>query len=355
MTWKVCADYTSICLHGEEICASSLRGLLVLEREIKDQLAGHLTNLRYPVEIVATLGDDVVSRNMFYLLNEIDEISEKVIMKFDGSDCRTPSFSINSRTGASVRFAGLPLGHEFTSLVLALLWAGGHPPRVSEAALHTVRTLEAEFAFELYFSPSCQICAHMVQSLALLALHSPSVSATFIEASAFRAEVENREVSGFPVTFLNGKRFINGAVQLENLLSMLTGGPLAGQAAAPLPPDRSNFATFRLASGGLEGAIYCIRAAGQVLHPAMARLIEETVPAGVRLALIDETKRGGGEANGHDVLWRTWTKSLEAIGFVLSDGGEAQQLSSRPTAQSGFETALLAKCDHPILWFRKVH
>ncbi len=104
-----------------------------------------------------------------------------------------------------VRFAGLPMGHEFTSLVLALLWTGGHPPKVSDETLQQIRDLEGDFAFEMYFSLSCHNCPDVVQALTLLALFNPHVTATLIEGGAFQQEVDARGVMAVPATFLNGE------------------------------------------------------------------------------------------------------------------------------------------------------
>ena len=135
---------------------------------------------------------------------EIAAISDKVSARFDGDERRMPSFENppRVRSHVSVRFAGLPMGHEFTSLVLALLWAGGHPPKVSDEVLQQIRELEGDFAFEMYFSLSCHNCPDVVQALTLLALHNPRSTATLIEGGAFQEEVERRDVMAVPATFL---------------------------------------------------------------------------------------------------------------------------------------------------------
>ena len=109
----------------------------MLDDTLKAQLAAYLERVQQPFEIVACLSDSENSREMLELLQTIQSLrSDKITLRTDGQDARKPSFSLQ-RTGSdtSLRFAGLPLGHEFTSLVLALLWTGGHPPKETAETL----------------------------------------------------------------------------------------------------------------------------------------------------------------------------------------------------------------------------
>src|SRR5690606_23768816 len=136
---------------------SKAKEFQMLDAGMKEQLRQYLANLREPIELVASLGDDKRSADTRDLPNEIAELSVQVEAQFDGTDERKPSFIIRRASDAQkwVRFAGLPMGHEFSSLVLALLWAGGHPPKVSDEVLEQIRNLEGDFNFEMYFSLSC--------------------------------------------------------------------------------------------------------------------------------------------------------------------------------------------------------
>ncbi|TCD01940.1 alkyl hydroperoxide reductase subunit F [Erythrobacteraceae bacterium CFH 75059] len=206
----------------------------MLDNAMQAQLRTYLDNLRTPVELVASLGDDEKSAQTRQLLEQIAALHPDVRFLDDGTDARRPSFIIRRAAEPDrwVRFAGLPLGHEFTSLVLALLWAGGHPPKVDSALLEQVRALEGEHAFEMYFSLSCHNCPDVVQALTLLALENPRVTATLIEGGTFRDEVEAREVMAVPAVFLDGKPFWNGRLDLAELLAKLDTGAEARAAAA---------------------------------------------------------------------------------------------------------------------------
>ena len=154
----------------------------MLDATMKQQLQTYLANLREPIELVASLGDDKRSADTRELLTEIAALHEMVTASFDGADARKPSFVVRRASDPEkwVRFAGLPMGHEFTSLVLALLWAGGHPPKVEQELLDQIAALEGDFAFEMYFSLSCHNCPDVVQALTLMALHNPRITATLI-------------------------------------------------------------------------------------------------------------------------------------------------------------------------------
>lgn len=148
----------------------------MLDANLKDQLAAYLERITQPVELVVSLDNSEASREMQELLEEIAALSPQVSVLTDGDDARKPSFAIR-RTGTAiaVRFAGLPMGHEFTSLVLALLQVGGHPSKTAEDVLQQVRDLDGDYHFETYFSQSCQNCPDVVQALNLMSVVNPRI------------------------------------------------------------------------------------------------------------------------------------------------------------------------------------
>ncbi len=233
----------------------------MLDANLKQQLSQYLGMLREPIELVASLGDDAKSTETRELLTVIASLSDKVTATFDGDDKRRPSCIIRRASDASawVRFAGLPLGHEFTSLVLALLWAGGHPPKVSEEALEIARAIEGEHEFEMYFSLSCHNCPDVVQALTLLALNNPHVNATLIEGGTFQAEVEERGVMAVPAVFLNGKMWGSGKMSIEEILAKLDTG--ADEKAAAVLAGKKPFEVLVVGGGpaGASAAIYTAR------------------------------------------------------------------------------------------------
>ena len=233
----------------------------MLDANLTQQLKTYLANLREPVDLVASLGDDEKSAQTRELLEEIAALHDMVSASFDGTDERKPSFIIRRASDAEkwVRFAGLPMGHEFTSLVLALLWAGGHPPKVDADLLEQVRGLEGDFHFEMYFSLSCHNCPDVVQALTLMALENPRVTATLIEGGTYQDEVDARDVMAVPATFLNGEPFYNGKMELAEILAKVDTG--ADAKAAEKLAAKEPFEVLIVGGGpaGAAAGIYTAR------------------------------------------------------------------------------------------------
>lgn len=232
----------------------------MLDTNLKQQLETHLTRVTQPVEMVAALDDSDASREMRSLLEEITSLTRMVtfIERKDGAD-RVPSFRVRrAGTDMGVRFAGVPVGHEFTSLILTLLWAGGHPPRVDDAVIEQIRALQGDFEFETYISLSCQNCPEVVQALHLMAIVNPGIRSTMIDGALFQSEVEGRQVMAVPTVFLNGAKFAQGRMTLQEILGKLDAGAAAREAGrldAQAPFD------VLVVGGGPAGASAAIYAA----------------------------------------------------------------------------------------------
>ncbi|MBI0476619.1 alkyl hydroperoxide reductase subunit F [Sphingomonas sp. MA1305] len=231
----------------------------MLDANLTQQLKGYLVNIRQPIELVATRGDDAKSRQMGELLGEIAALSDHITV-VDGTDARTPSFLIRrAGTDIGVRFAGLPMGHEFTSLVLALLHVGGHPSKAAPALLDQVRGLDGDFAFETYFSLSCQNCPDVVQALNLMAVLNPRITHTAIDGALFQDEVTQRKVMAVPTVFLNGEPFGQGRMELEQIVAKLDTGASARAAATIAAKDPFDVLVVGGGPAGAAAAIYAAR------------------------------------------------------------------------------------------------
>ncbi len=223
------------------------------------QLKTFLGNLRRPIELVASLGEGQKSADTKSLVEEIAALSDKVTARFDGTDARQPSFAIGAvGEEARVRFAGLPLGHEFTSLILALLHTGGHPPKEEAELLDTVRGLEGPLHFETFFSLTCQNCPDVVQALNIMAALNPEVTHVAIDGALFQDEVDRRKIMAVPQVFLNGEPFGQGRMDLAQIVAKIDTGAVARAAekiAAKEPFD------VLVVGGGPAGAAAAIYAA----------------------------------------------------------------------------------------------
>ncbi|WP_333588043.1 alkyl hydroperoxide reductase subunit F, partial [Phenylobacterium sp.] len=232
----------------------------MLDANLKSQLQGYLQNVSQPVELIASLDGGAKSAEMQDLLEDIASVSGgKVAVRLDGADARKPSFEIRrAGTDIAVTFAGLPMGHEFTSLVLALLQVGGHPPRVEAEIAEQVKALEGDFVFETYFSLSCQNCPDIVQALNAMSVLNPRIRHTAIDGALFQDEVAARQIMAVPTIFLNGEVWGQGRMGLEEILAKLDTGAAARDAAkiaAKAPFD------VLVVGGGPAGAAAAIYAA----------------------------------------------------------------------------------------------
>ncbi|MGV3554177.1 MAG: thioredoxin family protein, partial [Croceibacterium sp.] len=202
----------------------------MLDANLKQQLTSYLANIREPIELVASLGDDAKSGELKALLEGIASLSDKVSVA-TGDDKRKPSFMIRRvGTDIGVRFAGIPMGHEFTSLVLALLQVGGHPSKAAQELIEQVKSLDGDYAFETYFSLSCQNCPDVVQALNLMSVLNPRISHTAIDGALFQDEVNERKVMAVPTVFLNGEPFGSGRMELEQIVAKIDSGASARMA-----------------------------------------------------------------------------------------------------------------------------
>jgi NADH-dependent peroxiredoxin subunit F len=241
----------------------------MLDANLKTQLASYLQRISQPVELVASLDDTPASGKLQELLRDIAQASPHVsIVETRGGPHRTPSFSVAS-PGESprVRFAGLPIGHEFTSLVLALLQVGGYPPKLEDAVLRQVRELEGDFEFEIYVSLTCHNCPDVVQALNLMAIQNPRIKATMIDGSLFPREVQERQVMAVPTVFLNGTHFGQGRITLEEILAKIdaAGGMREAEKIAVKEPF-----DVLVVGGGPAGAAAAVYAARKGIRTGVA-------------------------------------------------------------------------------------
>ena len=234
----------------------------MLDDNLRTQLQSYLGRMTRPIVLVATLDDTEASRELHALLEDVASLSPLITLETRSADgaVRSPSFSV-SRIGedSGIRFAGIPMGHEFTSLVLALLHAGGHPPKVDAAVIEQIAGLDGDFEFETYISLSCQNCPEVVQALNLMAVLNPRIRSTMIDGALFQAEVEAREVMAVPSVYLNGQPFAQGRMTVEEILAKLDTKSEARRATQL--KDKGPFDVLIVGGGpaGASAAIYAAR------------------------------------------------------------------------------------------------
>ena len=233
----------------------------MLDANIKGQLKAYMEKLQQPIELVAAYDDSKKSEELKQLLEEIEPMSEKISLRTEEStEVRRPSFAINRvGTDIGVRFAGIPMGHEFTSLVLALLQVGGHPSKASQEVIQQVQELEGEFEFETYFSLSCQNCPDVVQALNLMSVLNPNIKHTSIDGALFQDEVEQREVMAVPSVYLNGQPWGQGRMTLEEIAARLDTNSAEKEARKINQKDAFDVLVIGGGPAGSAAAIYAAR------------------------------------------------------------------------------------------------
>ncbi|MCK7550751.1 alkyl hydroperoxide reductase subunit F [Marinobacter goseongensis] len=233
----------------------------MLDASIKEQLKAYMDKLQQPIELVAAYDDGPKSQELRELLEELEPMSAKISLRTEEDpDVRRPSFAINRvGTDIGVRFAGIPMGHEFTSLILALLQVGGHPSKATQDVIEQVQSLDGEFEFETYFSLSCQNCPDVVQALNLMSVLNPKIRHTSIDGALFQDEVEKREVMAVPSVYLNGATFGQGRMTMEEIVAKLDTNSDAREAEKINGKDAFEVLVVGGGPAGSAAAIYAAR------------------------------------------------------------------------------------------------
>jgi len=232
----------------------------MLDSTLKGQLKAYLERVTQPIELVASLDERPASAEMRELLEDLAGLSDKITLRLDGSDARRPSFNI-SRVGQDmgIRFAAIPMGHEFTSLVLALLQAGGHPPKVDAETIEQIKALDGDFVFETYMSLTCHNCPDVVQAMNLMAVLNPRVRAVAIDGGLFQDEVDRLQIMAVPTVFLNGQPFGSGRMELAEILKKIDTGSAARDAAKLAQKDAFDMLIIGGGPAGAAAAVYAAR------------------------------------------------------------------------------------------------
>ncbi len=356
----------------------------MLDTNLKTQLKAYLEKVTQPFEIVASLDDGEKSREMLSLLQDIAGLSDKITLKTDGDDARKPSFSLNRIGGnISLRFAGIPMGHEFTSLVLALLQVGGHPSKTAPEVIEQIKALDGDYSFETYFSLSCQNCPDVVQALNLMAVLNPSIKHVAIDGALFQDEVEARQIMSVPSIYLNGELFTQGRMSEEEILAKLDTGSSARDAEKLKAKDAFDVLVVGGGPAGAAAAIYAARKGirtgvaaerfgGQVLDtmaienfisvketegPKLARALEEHVRE-YEVDIMNLQRASQLIPAGDDGLHRVQFENggeLKAKTLILATGARWREMNV-PGEQEyrGRGVAYCPHCDGPLFKGKRV-
>ncbi|MBK9325112.1 MAG: alkyl hydroperoxide reductase subunit F [Hydrogenophilales bacterium] len=353
----------------------------MLDANIKTQLKAYLEKLVDPIELVASLDDSAKSAEMRGLLEDIASLSDKVSLLENGNDARRPSFTIGKvgegEKGARIRFAGLPMGHEFTSLILALLQASGYAPKLEADVIEQIRGITGNFRFETYISLSCHNCPDVVQALNAMAAINPNIHNVMIDGALFQDEVNARQIMAVPSVYLNGEPFANGRMSIEEVIAKLDTGASARDAAKLA--EQAPFDVLVVGGGpaGAAAAVYAARKGirtgvlserfgGQVMDtlaienlisvphtdgPKLGRALEEHVKE-YEVDIMNLQKAEAlipGEAGGYHEVRLANGAVLKARALILATGARWRELNV-PGEQEyrGKGVAYCPHCDGPL-------
>ena len=232
----------------------------MLDSTIKGQLKAYLEKLQRPIELVATTDASAKSEELLSLLDDIATLSDKVSVRKEGDAAYKPSFSVGAQgeTGR-IHFAGIPMGHEFTSLVLALLHSGGHPPKTDAKVIEQIKAIDGQFHFEVFVSLSCHNCPDVVQAVNLMAALNPNITATMIDGALFQSEVDKRQIMAVPTVFVNGEHFGQGRMTVEEILAKVDTGAAEREAEALSEKPAYDVLVVGGGPAGAAAAIYAAR------------------------------------------------------------------------------------------------
>ena len=351
---------------------------MALDSKIKEQLNQYLTKIKSPVSIDAFTNNEPASASMVDLLKELSGMSDKVVLNiFNDSNERTPSFQVNkSNESSGIQFAGIPMGHEFTSLVLAVLQVGGYPVKISEEQIEQIKNIEGEFFFETYISLSCHNCPDVVQALNVLSLLNPGISHCMIDGALFQEEINTKKIMSVPTIYLNGKEFGQGRMDLEEIINKIdtkASDKAAEKISAMKPFDMliigggpaGSSAAVYAARKGIRTGIVAERFGGQVMDtlgienfisvkategPKLVSALEEHVKEyDVDIINLQKAKKLSKNEDSHYLLELEGGGTLESKSIIIATGARWKELGVPGEKEyKGKGVAYCAHCDGPL-------
>ena len=234
---------------------------MALDQKIKEQLVQYLQKLESDVVMDAYIDNEDSSNSMIDLLSEIAAITDKInLITHKDSNERIPSFKVNKpEEETGIQFAGIPLGHEFTSLVLALLQVGGYPVKLSSDQINQIRGIEGNYNFETFISLTCHNCPDVVQALNVMALINPNINHCMIDGALFQNEVSDRKIMSVPTIFLNGEEFGQGRIELEEIINQIDSKAVEKAAENISKKDPFDMLIVGGGPAGASAAVYAAR------------------------------------------------------------------------------------------------
>jgi alkyl hydroperoxide reductase subunit F len=232
----------------------------MLDTNIKAQLKTYFEKIVSPIVLTASLDDSPKSAEMLELLNEVAEQSDKVTVVTNGLAKHIPSFTVGKAgEEARITFSGLPMGHEMTSFILAILQASGYPPKVEQDIIERIRGIEGKLHFQTFISLSCHNCPDVVQALNLMAALNPNIEHEMIDGALFQGLVDQHQIMAVPTVILNNEVFGQGRTTVEEIIAKLDTNSPQKDAAKLNAKDEFDMLIVGGGPAGASAAIYAAR------------------------------------------------------------------------------------------------
>ena len=201
----------------------------MIDQSLLDAVKSYSENMTRPITFVLGSGEHSKRAELIDFLTKIAGTTDKINFDSTATDDSLPSpisFKVVSHidsalTDTGIVFSGIPGGHEFTSLILAILQAGGHTLKLDEGIQKLIKRFNKPLQFQTYVSLSCHSCPEVVQALNQFALLNDDISNEMIDGALFQEQVEANNIQGVPAVFLNGKPFANGLIDTAKLIEKL--------------------------------------------------------------------------------------------------------------------------------------
>lgn len=354
----------------------------MLDAQIQNQLKSYLQMLKRPIELIASVDESDSGKQMLAMLQQIDSLSDLVVLNLNGTATHRPSFAIAEQgKKGRVSFAGIPTGHEFTSLVLGLLHVGGHAPKIDEEAIEQIKRLRGPLKFQTFVSLSCHNCPDVVQALNTMSALNENIEHQMIDGALFQDLVNEKQIMAVPAVFLNGEQFGSGRMSLEEILAKLDSGSAEKEAekinakgvfdmlivgGGPAGASAAVYAARK----GLNTGIVAERFGGQVMDtlgienfisvketegPKLVSALEQHVKAyDVDIMNLQRAKSLVSSEEGFKVTLESGA-SVQAKSVVISTGARWREMNVPGEQQyRGKGVAYCPHCDGPLFKGKRV-
>ncbi len=354
----------------------------MLSNDILNALKTYTENMTNKVTLVLQTGEHVKRPELKDFLTQICSVSENLNLIERDESLRSPITFYLEIEGENngIHFSGIPSGHEFNSLILAILQSSGTEVKLDSTLTKMVKKIKDKLHFEVFISLSCHNCPDVVQSLNQFALLNDNISAEMIDGGLFKELIDDRNIQGVPSVYLNGELFANGKIDTAQLVDKLiekfpyiVGGsdteqlPLqdvtvigAGPAgvAAAIYAARKGLNVTMIADRiggqvkdtvGIENLISVPKTTGTELTSNMQAHLKDYVITIKEFLRVERIEKGYSESNAWKKLHLSSGEVIESKTVIIATGAKWRELGIPGEKENiGSGVAFCPHCDGPF-------